>query len=108
MRAGQDGRPAERQEGPRTMIPLPYIFDHALASARALALILAGSIAALASSAVPMSAQEPPALLPASPPSHFVTFQVETPGQAQYDEALTLQDFEPGAWTYERQHDGMA
>jgi quercetin dioxygenase-like cupin family protein len=62
----------------------------------------------LASSAAPSSAQEPPALLPASPPSHVAVFQVEAPAPAQYDEALSVQDFEPNAWTYERRHEGMA
>lgn len=68
------------------------------------AMAMAGLALAAVSSA---AAEDPPALLPPSPPSHFVLFTVEAPA-AQYEETLLLQDFEPGAWTTERRHDGMA
>lgn len=53
-------------------------------------------------------AQQPPSLLPISPPSHFALFQVEARAPAQYEQELSVLDFEPGAWTYERRHNGMA
>jgi len=65
-------------------------------------------LAAAAGSAAPAFSQQPPMLLPPSPPSHFILFQVEAPAPAQYEEALSVLDFEPGAWTYERKHNGMA
>jgi quercetin dioxygenase-like cupin family protein len=58
--------------------------------------------------AAPAFAEDAPQLLPPSPPSHLVVFTVEAPGPAQYEETVVLQDFEPGAWTVERRHDGMA
>ena len=63
-----------------------------------------------ASGAVPLQAvaDEPPALLPPSAPSHVAVFQVETAAPAQYDEVLSVVDFEPGAWTYEHSYNGMA
>jgi quercetin dioxygenase-like cupin family protein len=53
-------------------------------------------------------AQEPPPLLPSPPPSHNVIFQVEAASPAQYDEELSVVDFEAGAWTYQRKHDGLS
>ncbi len=73
-----------------------------------IALAMGLVIGGVASTALPSSAQEPPALLPLLPPLHIVTFQVEAAAAAQYDEALTVLDFEPNAATYERRHDGMA
>ncbi len=55
-----------------------------------------------------VAAEDPPALLPPSPPSHVAAFQVEAAAPAQYEQTLTMLDFEPNAWTMERRHDGMA
>jgi quercetin dioxygenase-like cupin family protein len=75
---------------------------------RGLVVLLAGSLAGFAAATAPVFSQEPQPLLPAAPPSHNVVFQVETPAAAQYDEELSVLDFDPGAWTYERKHDGTA